>query len=103
MGFCFCFHLAANLQIKWGGLLLKWAGNPGLYMVYLRTSDAFSQAVTAQHIVFSLIMFAILYTALFLLFVYLLNKKLKAGPYDEAENNSSALREEVTQVITQNT
>ena len=45
----------------------------------LRTSEAFSQAVSANQVLFSLIMFALIYSLLFLLFVYLLNKKIKHG------------------------
>lgn len=72
------------------------------WVVYglLRTSDAFSQAVTANQILFSLIMFFVLYAILFLLFVYLLSKKLKAGPYKYEENDYSDLRREITKVVT---
>ncbi|MEL6733557.1 MAG: cytochrome ubiquinol oxidase subunit I, partial [Bacteroidota bacterium] len=59
------------------------------WVVYglLRTSDALSQAVTANQVWFSLIMFTIIYLILFTLFIYLLNKKIKHGPYEE--NGSS--------------
>ncbi len=55
------------------------------WVVYglLRTSDALSQAVTANQVLFSLIMFTIIYLLLFLLFIYLLDKKIKKGPYSE--------------------
>lgn len=49
----------------------------------LRTSKALSQAVSAGSIVFSLILFTWVYLVLFVLFIYLLNKKIKHGPYDE--------------------
>lgn len=52
------------------------------WVVYglLRTSDALSKVVTANQVLFSLILFAFIYTILFVLFLYLLNKKIKAGP-----------------------
>jgi cytochrome d ubiquinol oxidase subunit I len=52
------------------------------WVVYglLRTSDALSKAVTANQIVFSLILFTLVYALLFLLFLYLLNKKIQHGP-----------------------
>ena len=52
------------------------------WVVYglLRTSDALSKAVTAEQVLFSLILFTFVYSILFLLFLYLLNKKIKAGP-----------------------
>jgi len=55
------------------------------WVVYglLKTSDALSKAVTANQIWFSLIMFFFIYLLLFLLFIYMLNKKIQHGPYDE--------------------
>jgi cytochrome d ubiquinol oxidase subunit I len=52
------------------------------WVVYglLRTSDALSEAVTAGQVWFSLILFTLIYTLLFALFIYLLNKKIKHGP-----------------------
>lgn len=57
------------------------------WVVYglLRTSDAFSQAVTDNQILFSLVLFLVVYTLLFLLFLYLLTKKIRHGPYDERD------------------
>ncbi|MDP4826551.1 MAG: cytochrome ubiquinol oxidase subunit I [Flavobacteriales bacterium] len=74
------------------------------WVVYglLRTSDAFSQAVSANQILFSLILFALVYLLLFVLFVYLLNKKIKHGPYDESDENDRPLTQEITNVITNN-
>ena len=72
------------------------------WVVYglLRTSEAFSQAVSANQILFSLILFFIVYSILFLLFVYLLNKKIKAGPYDESEIDDRPLQSEIAEVLT---
>ncbi|HKK74976.1 MAG TPA: cytochrome ubiquinol oxidase subunit I [Saprospiraceae bacterium] len=55
------------------------------WVVYglLRTSDALSKAVTANQVLFSLIMFTVIYVLLFTLFIYLLNKKIKHGPNEE--------------------
>lgn len=55
------------------------------WVVYglLRTSEAFSQSVTANQILFSLIMFFTIYALLFALFIYLLNKKIQTGPHDK--------------------
>ncbi len=57
------------------------------WVVYglLRTSDAFSLAVTQNQLWFSLILFFLVYALLFVLFIYLLDRKIKAGPYDESE------------------
>lgn len=55
------------------------------WVVYglLRTSDALSKSVTANQIIFSLILFTLVYATLFALFLYLLNKKIKHGPVDD--------------------
>jgi cytochrome d ubiquinol oxidase subunit I len=55
------------------------------WVVYglLRTSKAFSQEVSSNQIVFSLIMFTVVYFFLFILFIYMVNKKIKQGPYNE--------------------
>ncbi|MGO4904989.1 cytochrome ubiquinol oxidase subunit I [Flavobacterium sp. W20_MBD1_R3] len=57
------------------------------WVVYglLRTDKAFSQEVTSSHILFSLILFLVVYTILFVLFIYMVNKKIKHGPYEEAQ------------------
>jgi cytochrome bd ubiquinol oxidase subunit I len=59
------------------------------WVVYglLRTSDALSKTVTANQVLFSLILFMVVYALLFVMFLYLLNKKIKHGPaeYDIKE------------------
>ena len=54
------------------------------WVVYglLRTSDALSQTVKAEQVLFSLILFLLVYATLFVLFLYLLHKKIKHGPGD---------------------
>jgi cytochrome d ubiquinol oxidase subunit I len=51
------------------------------WVVYnlLRTSDALSENVRAEQVVFSLILFTAVYLILFSLFIYLLNKKIQKG------------------------
>lgn len=55
------------------------------WVVYglLRTRDALSPTVGAGEVLFSLILFTMVYALLFGLFIYLLNKKIKKGPADE--------------------
>lgn len=52
------------------------------WIVYnmLRTSDALSKAVKANQIAASLVLFLLIYTLLFILFVYLLDRRIKEGP-----------------------
>lgn len=71
------------------------------WVVYglLRTSDALSKSVTANQVLFSLIMFFLIYLLLFVLFVYLLNKKIKHGPYDESEIESHPMQHDMAEVF----
>lgn len=57
------------------------------WVVYglLKTSDALSATVTANQVWFSLILFTVIYVVLFGLFVYLLHRKIKHGPYTAEE------------------
>ncbi len=75
----------------WAVLLPQLANQLGWYaaetgrqpwVVYglLRTSDALSKMVTANQVLFSLILFTLVYAVLFALFIYMLNKKIKQGP-----------------------
>jgi len=56
---------------------------PWIVYGHLRTSEGFSQAVSSNQILFSLILFFVVYAILFALFLYSLNKKIKHGPYDD--------------------
>ncbi len=55
------------------------------WIVYnlLRTSEGLSKAVTANQVLGSLIMFSLVYSFLFIMFIYLMNKKIKGGPMEE--------------------
>jgi cytochrome bd ubiquinol oxidase subunit I len=52
------------------------------WIVYglLRTSDGLSKVVSSHQLVFSLILFTLIYALLFVLFIYLLNEKIQHGP-----------------------
>lgn len=63
------------------------------WVVYglLRTSDALSASVKSEQVLTSLILFTLVYLTLLVLFLYLLNKKIKHGPVMEVvtqHNNS---------------
>ncbi|WP_228238008.1 cytochrome ubiquinol oxidase subunit I [Allomuricauda sp. M10] len=71
------------------------------WVVYglLRTDEAFSQAVSDNQIMFSLILFFLIYALLFTLFIYLLHKKIKHGPYEEAESDETPFGGTLTHMI----
>ncbi|MCH9625877.1 MAG: Cytochrome bd-II ubiquinol oxidase subunit 1 [Chlamydiales bacterium] len=55
------------------------------WVVYnlLRTKDAVSQNLVRGQVIFSLIMFAVIYTLFFIMFIFLMNRKIQQGPQDE--------------------
>ena len=61
---------------------------PWIVYGHLRTSEGFSQEVSSNQILFSLILFFVVYSLLFLLFLYSMNKKIKLGPFKEAEKET---------------
>ncbi|WP_138434465.1 cytochrome ubiquinol oxidase subunit I [Winogradskyella algicola] len=77
-------------QVGW--FAAEMGRQPWVVYGHLKTSEAFSQEVSANQILFSLILFFVVYTILFLLFMYSLNKKIKHGPYNEAENPDEFLK-----------
>ena len=77
-------------QVGW--FTAEMGRQPWIVYGHLRTDEGFSQEVTANQILFSLILFLIVYAFLFLLFIYFVNKKIKHGPYEEAENPNEFLK-----------
>jgi cytochrome d ubiquinol oxidase subunit I len=95
----------------WAVLLPQIANQVGWYtaevgrqpwVVYnlLRTSDALSEAVKAEQVMFSLILFSLVYILLFSLFVYLLNKKITHGPYNDHDDEHSPRHLEMAESLT---
>ncbi|MDW3649400.1 MAG: cytochrome ubiquinol oxidase subunit I [Bacteroidia bacterium] len=72
-----------QLANQFGWFAAEMGRQPWVVYGLLRTSDALSQAVTANQVLFSLIMFSIIYSILLILFLYLLTKKIKHGPYED--------------------
>lgn len=67
------------------------------WIVYglLRTTDAISKSVSANEIIFSLILFGLIYALLLALFIFLLDRKIKAGPEHAEEIESEYDRQRV--------
>jgi cytochrome d ubiquinol oxidase subunit I len=74
-------------QVGW--FAAEMGRQPWIVYGHLRTSQGFSQEVSSNQILFSLILFLVVYTLLFLLFIYSVNKKIKNGPYDEAATKNT--------------
>jgi cytochrome d ubiquinol oxidase subunit I len=63
------------------------------WIVYnlLRTSEGLSRAVHANQVVFSIILFCLVYLLLFTTFLYLLNDKIQHGPEDDEGHHTKAV------------
>ena len=72
-------------QVGW--FAAEMGRQPWIVYKLLRTSDALSKAVTANQILFAIILFTVVYIILFALFIYLMNKKIVHG-IDEHEENT---------------
>lgn len=73
------FPQIAN-QVGW--LSAEMGRYPWIVFNLLRISEGLSKSVTANQVFGSIVMFGIVYTFLFILFVYLLNEKFQHGPSD---------------------
>lgn len=91
-----------QLANQFGWFAAEMGRQPWVVYGLLRTSDALSSVVTANQVLFSLIMFTFIYILLFVLFIYLLNKKIKAGPYDESEINDRPLQHGMVELVDKN-
>jgi len=70
-------------QIGWASAEI--GRQPWIVYNLMRTKDALSKAVTAEHVWFSLILFTLIYALLFVLFLFLLDRKIKHGPEEHTE------------------
>jgi len=91
-----------NIANQFGWYTAEMGRQPWVVYGLLRTSDALSRVVTANQVLFSLIMFTIIYTLLFALFIYLLNKKIKAGPYSDKYIQHHPIQQEMAGALEQN-
>lgn len=71
---------AAN-QLGW--MTAEVGRQPWIVYGLMRTSEGVSQTVSAGMVVFSLVLFSVVYVLLFALFLYLLNAKISHGPLVE--------------------
>jgi cytochrome d ubiquinol oxidase subunit I len=74
--------LLPQLANQAGWFTAEMGRQPWVVYGLLRTSDALSRVVTANQIVFSLVLFTLVYIVLFALFLFLLNRKIQHGPVD---------------------
>lgn len=89
-----------QLANQFGWFAAEMGRQPWVVYGLLRTSDALSKSVKANQVLFSLILFFVVYSILLLLFIYLMNKAIKTGPYDEETYlDEGSLNKEIAKVI----
>jgi cytochrome d ubiquinol oxidase subunit I len=91
--------LLPQLANQFGWFAAEMGRQPWVVYGLLRTSDALSKSVQANQVLFSLILFFIVYFILFLLFVYLMNKKIKSGPESDIDFDQGSLNKEIADVV----
>jgi len=74
-------------QVGW--ITAEVGRQPWIVYGLMRTSDALSEAVQANAVIASLIMFTFIYILLFAVFIYLLDNKIRHGPEVEAETEET--------------
>ncbi len=84
---------------QFGWFTAEMGRQPWVVYGLLKTSDALSKSVQANQVLFSLILFFIVYFVLFLLFVYLMNKKIKNGPDSDINFDEGSLNKEIAKVV----
>jgi cytochrome d ubiquinol oxidase subunit I len=74
--------LGPQIANQTGWYTAEMGRQPWIVYGLLRTSDALSKTVSAEHVLFSLILFLLIYSLLFVLFLFLLDRKIKLGPQE---------------------
>lgn len=72
--------LGPQIANQLGWISAEVGRQPWIVYGLLRTSEGLSKVVTANQVMFSLILFTVIYFLLFVLFLYLLNEKIQHGP-----------------------
>ena len=74
-------------QVGW--ITAEVGRQPWIVYELMRTSQGLSEAVSANAVLSSLIMFTVIYLLLFAVFIYLLDEKIKHGPEVEAQTEET--------------
>lgn len=86
---CLVFSVAApQLANQAGWVAAEMGRYPWVVQGLLRISEGLSKAVTAEHVLGSIIMFGVVYSFLLALFIYLLNEKIQHGPVGDVSSDT---------------
>ncbi len=74
----------------------------GVQMMGMRTADGLSESVTAEQVLSSIILFGVIYSLLFAIWVFVLNSKIQHGPEtveELAEHKRSLMKKSLSEAI----
>ena len=91
--------LLPQLANQFGWFAAEMGRQPWVVYGLLRTSDALSNTVNASQVLTSLIMFTLIYSLLLALFIYMMNKKIQAGPGDEGPTDHRSHTREIAEAL----
>jgi len=77
--------LGPQIANQAGWFAAEMGRQPWIVYGLLKTSESLSRVVTANQIVTSLVLFALVYALLFAMFIFLLTRKIQHGPVDEED------------------
>jgi cytochrome d ubiquinol oxidase subunit I len=89
--------LGPQIANQAGWLTAELGRQPWIVYGLLKTSQGLSKVVSANQIIFSLVLFAMVYVLLFAVFIYLLTRKIQHGP--DSEEESEELPESWQQMV----
>jgi cytochrome d ubiquinol oxidase subunit I len=81
---------APQICMQAGWFTAEVGRQPWIVYNLLKTSEGLSRVVESQQVVFSIILFTLIYILLFATFVYLLNSKIQHGPVDDQGHHDKA-------------
>ncbi|MCZ4409848.1 cytochrome ubiquinol oxidase subunit I [Cryomorphaceae bacterium 1068] len=93
--------LLPQIANQFGWYTAEMGRQPWVVYGHLRTSNALSETVTANHVAFSLVLFTLVYMLLFGLFIYLLSRKIKHGPDDPELHQHSPRHSQMASSVNQ--
>jgi len=82
--------LGPQIANQLGWMTAEVGRQPWIVYGLLRTSDGLSKTIKANMVLSSLILFTLVYTGLFILFIFLLNRKIQAGPRPAVQKITAA-------------
>lgn len=86
LGFLITSVVFPHIANQTGWATAEIGRQPWVVYKLLRTTQGVSPSIIPAYVIGSLIMFVVIYSLLFALFLYLLNKKIQDGPTETAEN-----------------